>query len=134
MSESVDYPALAETLLELPQVECPVVHRFAPGVYLREIHMPAGSLVLGHRHRTEHFNVVLQGRVRVLIDGKVVEIKGPYSFVSQAGAQKMLHVIEDTIWQTVHATEETDIEALEAMLVEPCQAKISHQQRKELIG
>jgi len=123
---------LTTALLDMPQVACPVNHHFAPGVYLRQIFMPAGTFVVGHRHKTEHFNIILQGRVRLLVDGKVVEYAAPYTFVSQAGVQKVLYVLEDTIWQTIHQTEETDIATLEAEIVEPSQEKITHEQQKEL--
>ena len=45
----------------MPQVECPLKHYFAPGVYLREIFMPAGSVVIGKIHKTEHFNIIQKG-------------------------------------------------------------------------
>lgn len=129
---SNDLETLSGQLLKLPQVECPVVHRFAPGVYLREIHMPAGTMVIGHKHKTEHLNIILQGRCRVIIDGAVVEIEAPHTFISQAGAQKVLNVLEDTIWQTVHPTDETDVQTLESMLVEPSESKLTHEERKAL--
>lgn len=130
---SAELSELTSKMLDLPQVECPVRHQFAPGVYLREIFIPAGTFIVGHKHKTEHFCIVLKGRLRVLIDGKVVEIAAPYSFVSKAGAQRAAYVMEDTIWQTIHPTDETDIDALEALLVEPSQEKLPPEQRKALI-
>ena len=53
---------LEEAILKEEQAECPVVHRFSPGVYIREIHMPAGSIVIGHHHRYTHMNVMLKAR------------------------------------------------------------------------
>lgn len=104
-------------LLDLEQVEMPLTHRFAPGVYFREILMPAGTFVIGHEHKTEHFNVVLSGRADVLVDGQVTEIKAPMVFVSKAGVRKMLYIHEDMRWATVHPTAETNIEQLEALLI-----------------
>ena len=104
-------------LLSLPQVPMPLTHRFAPGVYLREIFMPAGTFVIGHEHKTEHFNVVLSGRARVLIEGAVVEIKGPAVFVSKPGVRKVLMILEDMRWATVHPTTETDLARLESELI-----------------
>jgi quercetin dioxygenase-like cupin family protein len=98
------------------QAPTSVGHRFAPGVYLRSIFMPAGTRVIGHEHTTTHFNIVLSGRCRVIDGDKVVEIAAPYVFISEAGTKKILNVIEDTIWATVHPTDETNIEKLEAIL------------------
>lgn len=110
--------ALEAALLPLPQVNCPLVHRFAPGVYLREITMPEGALIVGHKHKTEHFNVILQGSALVLMDGEAVEVKAPDVFVSRAGVRKVLYVRETMIWQTIHVTESTDLAELEAQIVD----------------
>ena len=107
-------------LLKLPQLEMPVTHRFAPGVYAREIFMPAGdagSLVLGHEHKTEHFNIVLTGRALVSMDGKTEEIVAPCIFKSGKGVRKALLIIEDMRWITIHPTKETDVTKLEDDLV-----------------
>ena len=62
-------------LLELPQVDCPVLHHFGPGVYIREVRMPAGSLILGHRHRNAHTNILVAGKLKFLNEGgEVVEL------------------------------------------------------------
>jgi hypothetical protein len=108
---------MERAMLEMPQVNAPVTERFAPGVYLREIFMPAGALIIGHEHRTEHFNIVLQGSALVAIDGVVEEIIAPATFVSKPGVRKVLLIIEDMIWQTVHPTTETDPAKLEDMLI-----------------
>jgi hypothetical protein len=91
--EAID--ALEAELLKLPQVEVPLVHGFAPGIYTREVTMPAGSFIIGQRHKTEHFNVVLTGRARVLVgDGEVATVQAPCVLKSNAGIRKVL-LIED---------------------------------------
>lgn len=94
-------------------VECPLRHLFAPGVYVREVTMPEGAFIIGHAHKTEHFNFVLSGRARVLIDGAVREISAGEVFVSKPGVRKMLLILETMRFATVHPTEETDIAKLE---------------------
>lgn len=98
----------------------PVVHHFAPGVYMRELTMPAGLVVLGKIHKTEHLNLITKGRVSFTAgDGQVHHVTAPYTFVSQPGIQKMLYVHEATTWLTVHPTTETDLVKLEAELIAP---------------
>lgn len=106
-------------MLSLPQVECPLAQFFAPNIYIREMFMPAGTMVIGQIHKTEHFNIILEGRVRVIIDGEVHELIAPCTFVSKAGVSKVLNVLEDCRWQTIHANPDniTDIETLESLLV-----------------
>jgi len=109
-------------LSKLQQTQCPVTHRFAPGVYLREIFMPADTVVIGKVHKTEHFNVLIKGACLIVHDdGRREELRAPMTFVSGAGVQKVLYITEDMIWQTIHVTPETDMAKLEEMIVEPCE-------------
>ena len=41
-------------------------HFFAPGMYLRELTVPAGMLIVGKIHRHAHFLMVLAGRAEVV--------------------------------------------------------------------
>lgn len=113
-------------LLRLPQVECPVTHGFSPGVYLRTISMPAGTIVIGHKHRTKHFNVLLRGAAKVIIDGEVKELRAPLVFESEAGVRKVLYILEDCDWATIHATDETDVAKLEEDLIEKSPEFLEH--------
>jgi hypothetical protein len=103
---------------QIHEVECPVKHGFANGVYLREIFMPAGTYVIGKEHKTEHFNIILKGQAYVLMNDDVQLITAPCTFVSEAGTRKVLVVLEDMIWQTTHVNPDntTDIEELEDKL------------------
>jgi hypothetical protein len=111
---------LGHQLGKFPQTECPLKHHFAPGVYVREIAMPAETIIIGHIHKTEHLNILIQGACYIVHeDNTREELRAPMTFVSKAGVQKVLYITENMIWQTVHVTDETDIERLEAMLTEP---------------
>lgn len=114
-------------LLECPQVDMPLTHRFAPGVYFREIFMPAGTLVIGHEHKTEHFNVILSGSALVSMDGQVQRIVAPTVLVSKPGVRKMLLIQEDMRWATIHPTSETNLDALETELIVKSASWLNHQ-------
>lgn len=104
-------------LLKHEQMPCPVIHRFAPGLYIREITMPAGAFCIGAEHTVEHLNVMLAGRVSVRNDaGTVTELVAPMSYVGNPG-KKVGYVHEAVVWQNIFATDETDIETLESMFV-----------------
>ena len=98
--------------------ELPITHTFSDGVYAREIFMPKGMFVVGHVHNTTHLNIVSTGKALVIVDGETIEITTPYTFESQAGARKVLYILEDMFWTTIHTTKETDIEILENTLVD----------------
>lgn len=104
-------------LLKLPQIDYQLDHHFPPGAYLRTITMPAGSFVIGHKHLTEHANVVLTGRAAVMLDGKLHHIVAPCTFISKPGVRKVLYIFETMKWMTIHPTEETNLDKLEEMLI-----------------
>lgn len=110
---------LVREMSKFEQLPAPLKHYFAPGVYIREIHMPAGAYVIGKIHKTEHFNIIQKGRLSLVNeDGTSTELCGPLTFVSGAGVQKAMYIHEDTVWSTVHITDERDMEALEHQIIE----------------
>ena len=105
---------------ELEEVDCTVEHRFSPGLYLREIFMPAGTRIIGKIHATEHFNIVLTGSCTMITAEGIEEIKAPYTFISKAGIQKCLVIHEDCVWQTTHVTDSKDVEEIEKQVIVEC--------------
>lgn len=100
-------------------VDMPITNHFSSGLYMREIFMQAGLLVVGKMHRTEHFNIIIQGACTVLTDDGPKLFTAPCIFISKPGVKKVLYTHEDTRWLTTHVTEETDMEKLEAELIVP---------------
>lgn len=100
----------------------PVRDSFAPGLYLREIFMPKGALVVSKRHKTEHPFIVSLGLVQVWneLDGIPVEIEAPYQGITLPGTKRVLFVLEDTVWTTIHLNPRNlrDIAELERELIE----------------
>ena len=115
VEKQVDLKLLEAEMLQLPQAVCPVIHHFGPGLYIRELHMTAGTIALGHKQRFVHMNVLVKGKVNVVQDdGTLKELCAPLTFVAGPG-RKLGYVMEDLIWQNVYATEETDVDKLEEM-------------------
>lgn len=105
-------------MLQLPQAECSVVHRFGPGIYIREVTIPADTFSIGHRQTTAHMNIMLAGRVTMIReDGRREELVAPQTFVCGPG-RKIGYIHETMIWQNVYATSETDVAKLEAMFID----------------
>jgi len=98
---------IQEDMLKEEQTECPLVHEFTPGIYMRTIIMPAGAKVIGKTHKTEHFNIVHAGKADVMMNGKIQEIKAPDMFVSGKDVKKVLHIKEDMVWSTVHSIDDS---------------------------
>lgn len=120
-------------MLEHSQVECPVVHHFGPGVYVREVHLPAGTLAIGHAQRFAQLNVVLKGAVAMLgEDGQLKVVKAPAIFTGPPG-RKFGYVLRDTVWQNIYASDETDVETLEAHFLDKSQTWQTHHNEIETI-
>ena len=98
----------------------PLTHRFTPGMYIREIFMPAGAILTSKIHKTEHPFVVSKGRVKVLVEnGEWQMIEAPFTGITKAGTRRLLVVLEDTVWTTFHVTDMTDVEEIERTILEP---------------
>ena len=119
LSQKVE--VLLSQVEKMPQVDCQTKHYFGPSLYIREVTMPAGAVVIGKPHRKDHMCVMLQGRmIIVLEDGTKKELVAPLTFVGSAG-RKVAYILETTVFQNILATDETDIEVLENMLVDNTQ-------------
>jgi hypothetical protein len=120
LSHAEQVAFIGHCLSALPQTEMPLKHHFAPGLYLREIFMPADTVVIGMIHKTEHFNILVKGACYIVHDdGSREELRAPRVFVSKAGVQKVLYITEDMIWMTTHVTDETDTDKIFDALVDP---------------
>lgn len=97
---------------------CPVKHHFAPGSYGREMTLPAGLVVVGKIHKHAHINVISKGRVLVFTEQEgVLELAAPCTFVSSPGTKRVVHVLEETVWTTVHVTDKTDLAEIEREVI-----------------
>lgn len=114
--------ALEVASLALPQVKCEVFHRFGPGVYIREVSIPANTFAIGHMQKQRHQNIMLRGCVVMFNeDGSTKELRAPLMFVGEPG-RKVGYVTEDMVWLNVYATDETDADKAEALFIDKSEA------------
>lgn len=92
---------------------CPLTHKFSEGMYVREIFIPKGMCVVGKIHKHSHPNFLLKGEVLVVTEQGKEHLKAPLSMISPAGIKRVVFALEDSIWITVHATQETDLVKIE---------------------
>lgn len=115
--------ALEREMFKHPQADIPVVHRFAKGLYMREIRVPADCLMTGRVHKAEHVSVMVSGEMDTLVDGEIKRISGYHPFIAPAGTKRVGYTHSEMVWLTVHLNpnELRDPAELEAMLCEPVQ-------------
>jgi len=99
------------------KIELETIHHFAAGLYARELRIPAGVLLTGKIHKTEHLNILAKGRIEISNMGESRLMAAPLIFVSPPGTKRAGYAHEDSVWITIHPTEETDMEKLEQDLV-----------------
>jgi hypothetical protein len=111
---------LEEHLVQHQQVEIPAVHRFAAGLYCREITIPADTLMTGKVHRAEHVSIMLSGDMTVLTADGMRRVQGPQVFISPAGTKRVGYAHTEVRWVTVHLNPDdtTDVALIESRLVE----------------
>ena len=113
---------LEDELKKHEQIEIPLDHFFAKGIYMRQMNCPKDTLLTGKIHKHDHLCVLLQGEVSVVdVTGESQRISAPKTWLSKAGAKRAIYCHTDVIWATVHATagitDEQDPEKLESLLV-----------------
>lgn len=94
-------------------IEIPITHHFSKSVYAREMRVPKGSLIIGKIHKFENLNILSSGEVSVLsIDG-VIRVKAPFTIVASPGAKRVFFAHEDSVWTTIHGTDDKDLDKIE---------------------
>lgn len=97
--------------------KCPLKHSFADGVYMREIFIPKDTLIVGKIHKHAHPNFLMKGDVSVVTEAGIERLKAPLSMISPAGTKRIVYAHEDTIWVTIHVTDERDLEKIEEAVI-----------------
>lgn len=98
-------------------VDVPVEHILGGGIYARRITVKKGTALEGAIHLTEHMNIIVSGDIDVATEYGVERIVGHRVIVSKPGSNRIGFANEDTVWITLHATEETDLDKLKTMLI-----------------
>ncbi len=115
-----------QVLAALPQQLCPLKHVFTPGLYTRQILMPAGTLLTSRIHLFEHPFIISAGVVSVWGDERGWEtLQAPYLGVTKPATRRVLYIHQDTIWTTFHVTNETDPEKIVEQVTYP-HMKLGH--------
>jgi hypothetical protein len=126
---------LEDALFKLPNqldFEQYTEHFFAPGIYVRQLTIPAGTVLTGKIHRYEIMNILVSGTIKVTTDDGVEEVSGPLIFNSKAGSKKAGFALTDVVWLNVHPTELTDLEEIERHFIAPSFEALEQEQRKQI--
>ena len=114
---------LEAALLSMPQIEPRYEHYVTGREYARVMHLNAGEVITGKRHRRASINIIAAGSFRSTgPDGAMRDMHAPYVFVSPPGMKKLIVALTDGTWVTVHASrmqDMSDLEFIESKVIEP---------------
>jgi hypothetical protein len=110
----------------------PLKHSFSEGVYIREMFMPQGGLVIGKLYKISHTWFLLSGELEVVTDEGNNYYIAPCYVNAPEGTKRVLKAITDVIFVNVYPNPEniTDINTLENMLT--CSSYAKYEQYKLL--
>jgi hypothetical protein len=99
--------------------ELPLTHSFSEGIYAREIFMPKGMFVIGKIHILYHTFFLMKGKIRMFTQDGMKEIEAPFYGNAKAGTKRVLIILEDTVFVTVHPNPDNikELDKLEDMFV-----------------
>lgn len=95
----------------------PLKHSFADGLYVRQVSVPKGVLLVSKIHKFSHAAFLLKGEISIFGTEGVRRLKAPMAIITPAGTKRVVYHHEDTIFCTVHATSNTDLAAIEEEII-----------------
>lgn len=95
-----------------------IEHHFGGGVYAKEAAIPAGSILVQHKHTFDHLSILASGTVEVLVDGERLELTGPACLTIKANKHHGVKALTDVVWFCIHATECADVEHIDEALID----------------
>jgi len=134
---------LQAEMIKMPQAELQTEHFFSPGMYCRRVFRPAGTLIVGKVHKEPHFFLCAKGEIIAWSENGMRKLQAGDVIESKPGTKRVTLATQDSIGITIHKTDKTDLDEIEAELIEPDETalfdssnKLKHivSQMKELEG
>jgi quercetin dioxygenase-like cupin family protein len=106
-------------MVKMPQVELATEHCFSPGMYMRKVFRPAGTLIVGKVHKEPHFFLCAKGEIIAWTENGMKRLQAGDVVESKPGTKRVTLAMTDAIGITIHRTDKTDLDEIEAELIEP---------------
>ncbi len=109
----------------------PLTHSFSDGVYIREMSMLEGGIVIGKIHNRSHTWFLMKGKLKIANEDGVVTYSAPTYVNANSGAKRVIIALEDSVFVNVHPNPDniTNIDELERILT--CETYTQYKQLKE---
>ena len=110
---------LQAEMATMPQAELVTEHQFSPGMYMRKLYRPAGTLIVGKVHKEPHFFLCAKGEIIAWTESGMKRLQAGDVIESKPGTKRVTLAVTDAIGITIHRTDKTDLDEIEAELIEP---------------
>lgn len=102
-----------------PQAELETEHYFSQGMYCRKVFRQAGTLIVGKVHKEPHLFMCAKGEIIAWTETGMRKLQAGDVVESKPGTKRVTLAVTDAIGITIHRTDKTDLDAIEAELIEP---------------
>ena len=92
-------------------------HHFGAGVYAKETLIPAGHVLVQHKHKFDHLSILASGSIELMTDGERKIVHAPACLTIEANKHHGVKSITDVVWYCIHATECTDTDEIDEVLI-----------------
>jgi quercetin dioxygenase-like cupin family protein len=94
-------------------------HHFSAGVYAKETLIPAGQILVQHKHKFDHLSILASGSVELMVDGEKRIVHAPACLTIEADKHHGVKSLTDVVWYCIHATDCTDTDEIDEVLIAP---------------
>jgi mannose-6-phosphate isomerase-like protein (cupin superfamily) len=92
-------------------------HYFGAGVYAKETRIPAGNILVQHKHKYDHLSILASGSVELIVDGVKSVVHAPACLTIQANKHHGVKSLTNVVWYCIHATECTNTDKIDDVLI-----------------
>ena len=111
---------LQAQMLALPQEPVASVFAHGGGIAAKAVLMRSGTMAIGAMHRFENMSLMTRGDISVATESGVVRhtvTDAPILIISPPGTKRAAYVHADTYWVSLHATDKSTVEEVEAEFI-----------------
>lgn len=139
--------SLEQTIEDTPElqklkIELPVTHHFHAEIYMRELFIPRGTILTGRIHLFDHFELLISGDLTMSTESDEPQRITGYTVIKgMAGKKRAFYAHSDSIFMTVHTSDEHEPEEMydrmtcdsfeqyshARKLIDECEAKLREQ-------
>lgn len=104
---------------DIQNIDLVTTHHFSKGMYVRQLDIPQGIVIVGKRHRGHTLNILSKGKMVIVSGTEKLTVEAPYTFTSEPYTKKAMYALEDSSFMNVHITDSTDINEIENTFIIP---------------